>query len=101
KRNVHNEMAYIGMAKSLEKQERYEEAMRYYRLGTDRSGYSDTFAFLRIDAVRASLPFAMTALLVLVAGYYGLRLYRFVRPGKERGRAHDAGHSQRSVQRRH
>jgi len=101
KRNVHNEMAYIGMAKSLEKQERYEEAMRYYRLGTDRSGYSDTFAFLRIDAVRASLPFAMTALLVLVAGYYGLRLYRFVRPGKERGRAHDAGYSQRSVQRRH
>ncbi|WP_309119834.1 hypothetical protein [Paenibacillus sp.] len=90
KRNVHNEMAYIGMAKSLEKQERYEEAMRYYRLGTDRSGYSDTFAFLRIDAVRASLPFVMTALLVFVFGYYGFKIIRFARSVKGRGRAHGA-----------
>jgi len=87
-RNIHNGIAYIGMAKALEKQGAYGEAMRYYKLGADRPGYSDTFAFIRMEAVRANLPIVMSLLLAALAGYYVYKGIRFVRlsRGKE-GRA--------------
>lgn len=79
KLNIHNATAYVGMAKALEKQEKYAEAMRVYKLGADRSGYSDTFALVRMEAVRTNLPWIMTALLAVAAGWYGVKLWRFVR----------------------
>lgn len=93
KRNVHNELAYIGMAKALEKQEKYDEAMRYYRLGSDRSGYSDSYAFIRIDAVRTALPLVMTLIISLVVLYYGYKGYRFIRVTKEGRKVRDASQS--------
>ena len=93
KRNVHNKLAYIGMAKALEKQEKYDEAMRYYRLGSDRSGYSDSYAFIRIDAVRTALPLVMTLIISLVVLYYGYKVYRFIRVTKEGRKVRDASQS--------
>ncbi|HZG85819.1 hypothetical protein [Paenibacillus sp.] len=78
-RNVHNRIAYVGIAKALEKQGDYRAAMHYYKLGADRSGYSDSFAYLRIDAVRANLPIAMTALLAAIAGRYAYKAIRALR----------------------
>ncbi|BBH24202.1 hypothetical protein Back11_55470 [Paenibacillus baekrokdamisoli] len=77
KRNMNNEIAYVGMAKALEKQGKYDEAMRYYKLGADRSGYSDTYAQIRIKSVRTHLPLIMSLLIMLVIAYYGYKGYRF------------------------
>lgn len=85
KHNIHNGIAYIGMAKALEKQEKYPEAMQYYKLGAERSGYSDTYALVRIQAVRTYLPVVMSVLALVIVGYYGLKVYRFTALHRRKG----------------
>lgn len=75
-RNSNNEMASVGIAKALEKDEAYGEAQQEYKKGADRSGYSDSFAQIRIDAVRSNLPLIMTVIIVLVILYYGWKFWR-------------------------
>ncbi|MDQ6420295.1 hypothetical protein RB620_12700 [Paenibacillus sp. LHD-117] len=84
RRNTSNEIAYLGMAKALEKEGDYEEALHYYKLGTSRSGYSDTFGLKRMDTVRGNLPLIMTVLIAALAGYYGYKGFRLWRNAKRK-----------------
>lgn len=84
KRNANNSIAYVGIAKALEKEGKYDEALSYYRKGTERSGYSDTFGQIRMRTVRDNLPLLMTVFLFALAGYYG---YKSVRMNKKRREA--------------
>ncbi|CAM4088271.1 hypothetical protein L1N85_14715 [Paenibacillus alkaliterrae] len=79
KRNANNSIAYTGIAKALEKAGKYGEALVYYRQGTDRSGYSDTFGQIRMQAVRDNLPIIMTIFICALAGYYGCKGVRAAR----------------------
>jgi tetratricopeptide (TPR) repeat protein len=83
-RNTNNSIAYLGIAKALEKDGRYEEALHYYKLGADRYGYSDTFGLKRMETVRSNLPLVMTVVLLVLAGYYGFKGLRFVRRSKRK-----------------
>jgi len=84
RRNANNSIAYLGIAKALEKEERYDEALAYYKLGADRYGYSDTFALKRMETVRSNLPLVMTILLLALAAYYGVKGLRLARSRKRK-----------------
>lgn len=84
RRNANNSIAYLGIAKALEKEERYDEALAYYKLGADRLGYSDTFALKRMETVRSNLPVVMSVVLVLLAAYYGVKAVRFFRKARRK-----------------
>ncbi|WP_424768406.1 hypothetical protein [Paenibacillus sp. sgz302251] len=86
-RNVNNSIAYLGIAKALEKEERYDEALSYYKLGANRSGYSDTFGLKRMETVRSNLPLIMTVLLTAIAGFYGFKAIAFWRTTRRKGAA--------------
>jgi tetratricopeptide (TPR) repeat protein len=82
KLNNNNRIANIGIAKALEKEENYEEALRYYKLGADRSGYSDAFSQLRIRAVRHALPSVMSLFAFVLVFYYGYKWFRLATANK-------------------
>ena len=56
--------ACIGMAKVLEKQGNYSEAMRYYRMADDREAYSE--AFIRYQKEKVQEHFAWVILSVVL-----------------------------------
>ncbi|MCY9663543.1 hypothetical protein M5X11_00890 [Paenibacillus alginolyticus] len=78
KRNIHSDIANVGIAKSLEKNGDYESALYYYKQGADRAGFSNNFSQIRIAAVRMNLPIVMSLLAVAVVGWYGYRAFRLV-----------------------
>lgn len=84
KRNANNSIAYVGIAKALEKEGSFDEALVYYRQGTDRSGYSDTFGQIRMQTVRNNLPIIMTVFILALAGYYGYKAIRATRNKRRR-----------------
>lgn len=84
KKNVNNSIAYIGMAKALEKERNYSEALDYYRLGTERSGYSDTFGQIRMQTVRDNLPAIMSIFIGALLVYYGYKGYLAVQIRRRR-----------------
>jgi len=84
KRNANNSIAYVGIAKALEKEGSYDEALSYYRQGTDRSGYSDTFGQIRMQTVRDNLPVIMTIFICVLVGYYGFKAFRAARYKRRR-----------------
>ncbi len=84
KRNANNSIAYIGIAKALEKEGNYDAALSYYRQGTDRSGYSDTFGQIRMQAVRENLPIIMTIFISAIVVFYGYKLLRNTRRKRRR-----------------
>lgn len=75
-RNGNSETAHFGIAKAMEKNEDYKGALSEYREGAERSGYSDSFAQIRIEAVRSHLPVIMTVVIALIALYYVWKLWR-------------------------
>lgn len=65
--NVNCEPAYAGIGKALYEEGRYKEAIPYFEYGYDREGYSRAYREYRIQWVRTYIPFALTALLALIA----------------------------------
>lgn len=65
KRNSNYELAYAGIGKALLKQEKYGEAMKYFKLGYDREGYSKAFKEYRTDFVRKHFTAFVMAVLLL------------------------------------
>lgn len=78
KRDLNNRQAYVGIAKALENEEKYAEALPFFKLGAERGGYSDDYAQIRIRSVRSHMPLIMTLLGVLLFGYYGAKWYRYI-----------------------
>ncbi|WP_372630193.1 YIP1 family protein [Cohnella sp.] len=79
RRDMNNREAYAGIAKALENEGKYEEALPYYRLGADRGGYSDSYGKIRIQTVREHLPLIMSLLGCPLLGYYGRKAYRYAK----------------------
>jgi len=66
KLNTNYSIAYAGIGDALLRQERYVEAMRHYRLGDDRIGYSEAFSYARKEAVDKWFGVVITAVIVLI-----------------------------------
>ena len=59
------DFAYVGLGKAYYKQEQYTDAMRYFRLGGDREGYSDAYWEVRAVWLQKNLMLVVFILIVL------------------------------------
>ena len=64
--NSNCELAYRGIGRAYLQQGNYEEAMKYAKLGQDRTGYSKAFRFYRSDVARKYFVPATIVLVVLI-----------------------------------
>ncbi len=60
------ELAYVGIGKTLYKQEKFKEAMEYFELGNNREGYSKALKEYRNMVLRDNFSLLMTLLLLFV-----------------------------------
>lgn len=65
-RNVNFTMAYRGIGKNLLRQGEIREAMRMFKLGADRKGYSDAFAVYRQEMITRYFGVGASLLLLVV-----------------------------------
>ena len=64
-RDSNYDLAYLAIGKSLFRQHKYEESMRYFKLGGDRKGYSDALFEYRKVFIREHFGDIATSILVL------------------------------------
>ncbi len=66
-------LAYIGLGKASMRTGDYPAAMRWFRLGYDKKGYSDALQELTLEIGRRNLPYFLVA---IALGLLGLRALR-------------------------
>ena len=65
--NANYNLAFIGIGRSLMRQEKYEEAMDYFKMANDRENYGRAFRFYRKEMVEANILWIVVVLaLVLI-----------------------------------
>ena len=62
KLNANYNLAFIGIGRSLMRQEKYEEAMDYFKMAKDRDNYGRAFRFYRKDWVEANIGWVVILL---------------------------------------
>ena len=62
KLNANYNLAFIGIGRSLMRQEKYEEAMEYFKMAKDRDNYGRAFRFYRKDWVEANIGWVVILL---------------------------------------
>lgn len=75
--NANYELAYSGIGQAQMKLGAYEEAVRYFRLGHDRTGESKAFEQVRTEVMRRTMPLILTGALLLVAAVLVVTSRRF------------------------
>jgi hypothetical protein len=82
--NANLEFAYAGIGKSLLRQEKYAESMKYFKLSKDQLNYSKAFLLYRKEVLREYFPAIMTGIVLLVLGTITFRKLRQWRGGRKR-----------------
>lgn len=96
KLNNHYELAYRWIANALVRENRFKEAMEYYRLANYREGYSEAFKYFRQEYVKENFIYVFIALVILlvIAFLYlhkkdnkkeRMKGYKYVAAGKIKG----------------
>ncbi|HKM29605.1 MAG TPA: hypothetical protein VJZ51_02465 [Bacilli bacterium] len=83
--NPNYEYAYVGIGKTLITGGRYQEAMLYFKTGYSVEYYSKAYKLYRDEIIKNYFPYAMSAVLGLIAIGVGLSTYKRIRnkkPGK-------------------
>jgi len=62
KLNANYNLAFIGIGRSLMRQENYEEAMDYFKMAKDRDNYGRAFRFFRKDWVEENIWWMIIAI---------------------------------------
>lgn len=77
--NANSEIAYIGVGRQMLRQERYKEAMTYFKLGNDRDYYSKAYEQHRKEILSRVIPVVILLILVLTAVLILVFLYNKIR----------------------
>ena len=64
--NGNYDLAYIGIGRSLLRQERYGEAMEYFKLKWDDDNYSKAFQYYRKEWVEENIGWMIAVLIVVI-----------------------------------
>ncbi|WP_343049843.1 NHL repeat-containing protein [Paenibacillus phytohabitans] len=103
KLNSNYDIAYIGIGKSLLMDKKNKEALKYFKLGMDRDGYSVAFKRYRREVMQEHFGTFLTAVTILVLAWLSYKLFSFWRrkrrltasrqasPNLKEGNAHEAG----------
>lgn len=103
KLNANYDIAYIGIGKSLLMEKNNKEAMKYFKLGMDRDGYSVAFKRYRREVMQEHFGTFLTSVMLLVAVWVAYRIFGFWRRKRQsrassqaphnlkEGNAHEAG----------
>jgi len=82
KLNSNYELAYVGIGKTMLRENRYREAMEYFKLGHNRDYYSKAFQEYRDELLKNNFDVIMTALVVLIVAYGSYKYYKFMKTKK-------------------
>lgn len=74
RRNTNATQAYAGVGRALLKENRYREAMEYFRLGDSREEYSQAYRIVRLNSIRDAAPWVVC---VLVGLYVLVKVMKF------------------------
>lgn len=76
KQNPNLDLAYSGIGRALLRQGEYREAMDYYKLGSDREGYSQALALYRREWINENFSYIMTGIVAAAIVLYLIGLVR-------------------------
>ncbi len=74
--NSNAELAYIGLGRTLMRQDQYKEAMENFKLGNHRSYYSDAFQLNLKDVVREHLLLIVFVILLIITAIVLMAKYK-------------------------
>lgn len=80
--NPNYEYAYVGIGKTLLTSGRYQEAMLYFKTGYSVEYYSKAYKLYRDEIIKKYFPYAMSAILGLIAIGVGVKTYKKIRNRK-------------------
>ena len=66
KLNANYNLAFIGIGRSLMRQEQFEEAMRYFKMGHDRENYGRAYRYYRKELVEKNIGWVVAIVVVLI-----------------------------------
>lgn len=76
KLNANSEQAYVGIGKALLRQNKNEEAIKYFKLGNDRAYYSKAYKKYRREVIRNIFgPIATSIIVLLIAWRIARKLW--------------------------
>lgn len=61
RRNTNATQAYAGVGRALLKENRYDEALEYFKLGDSREEYSQAYRIVRLNVIRDNAPWIVCA----------------------------------------
>ncbi len=67
RRNTNAIQAYAGVGRALLKENRYDEALEYFKLGDSRDEYSQAYRIVRLNVIRDNAPWVVCAIAGAVA----------------------------------
>ncbi|HKL47725.1 MAG TPA: tetratricopeptide repeat protein, partial [Candidatus Izemoplasmatales bacterium] len=79
--NSNYEIAYNGIGKLMLRQERYDEAMEYFKLGHDQYYYSKAYKEYRNNIIKSNFGYIMGGIVLVVGSLIGLRIRRIYKKG--------------------
>src|SRR5690606_7900226 len=74
--NPNYEYAYVGIGKSLLNEERYEEAMEYFKIGYNVKYYSRAYKLSRDKTIQKYFTPVISVVIILGAALYGFKAYQ-------------------------
>ena len=69
RRNTNATQAYAGVGRALLKENRYDEALEYFKLGDSREEYSQAYRIVRLNIIRDNAPWVVCAVVGVVILY--------------------------------
>lgn len=63
RRNTNATQAYAGVGRALLKENRYDEALEYFKLGDSRDEYSQAYRIVRLNMIRDNAPWVVCAVI--------------------------------------
>lgn len=93
KLNSNYDIAYIGIGQSLLMEKNNKEALKYFKLGMDRDGYSVAFKRYRREVMQEHFGTFLTSVMILAAAWIAYRLISFWRRKRQAEASRQASHN--------
>jgi hypothetical protein len=75
KYSTNSDIGYIGLGNALMRQGKYEEAMKFFKLGNNKSYYSLAFAYFRSIVIKNCFAISISILILLILSIYIVKIF--------------------------